>query len=293
MDVYDMGWGAADWNDLTDENGNVVLVEDGPTNEHKRIVAWMDGEGMVHQEDASITLSIESSWGVFSTTIDAPTTPTANLEVDLPYVAVTAVSPESDSGFANSSVPGMITVSNTGDAPVSSVSIWCYDGDEVADTPNVVVSLAPGESKDVPFTWYAYTAGEATLNCRPLLPTALDAIADDVVDLTGATSTVVTWEYAAEEEEAPILIFAAVVVGFIVFALIAASQRRGEAKTYTTHDELPAGVSEPASAESNTDDTAVEAEEHSEPDAEPDGSTEDSEGEAEGGSIYDFAPDGE
>ncbi|MEC8151764.1 MAG: hypothetical protein VX068_03875, partial [Candidatus Thermoplasmatota archaeon] len=40
LDVYDMGWGAADWNDLTDENGNVVLVEDGPTNEHKRIVAW-------------------------------------------------------------------------------------------------------------------------------------------------------------------------------------------------------------------------------------------------------------
>ena len=293
LDVYDMGWGAADWNDLTDENGNVVLVEDGPTNEHKRIVAWMDGEGMVHQEDASITLSIESSWGVFSTTIDAPTSPTATVEVELPYVAVTAVSPESDSGFANSSVPGMITVSNTGDAPVSGVSIWCYDGDEVADTTNVVVSLAPGESKDVPFTWYAYTAGEATLNCRPLLPTALDAIADDVVDLTGATSTVVTWEYAAEEEEAPILIFAAVVVGFIVFALIAASQRRGEAKTYTTHDELPAGVSEPASAESNTDDTAVEAEEHSETDAEPDGSIEDSEGEAEGGSIYDFAPDGE
>ena len=79
-----------------------------------------------------------------------------------------AVSPESDSGFANSSVPGMIAVSNTGDAPVSSVSIWCYDGDEVADTTNVVVSLAPGETKDVPFTWYAYTAGEATLNCKPL-----------------------------------------------------------------------------------------------------------------------------
>ena len=70
LDVYDMGWGAADWNDLTDENGNVVLVEDGPTNEHKRIVAWMDGNGVVHQEEASITLSIESSWGVFSTTID-------------------------------------------------------------------------------------------------------------------------------------------------------------------------------------------------------------------------------
>ena len=230
---------------------------------------------------------------MFSTTIDAPTTPTATVEVDLPYVAVTAVSPESDSGFANSSVPGMITVSNTGDAPVSSVSIWCYDGDEVADTTNVVVSLAPGETKDVPFTWYAYNAGEATLNCKPLLPTALDAIADDVVDLTGATSTVVTWEYAAEEEDAPILIFVAVVAGFIIFALIAASQRRAEEKTYTTHDDDLGEASEPVSETYDMEDAAVEAEEHSETDGEPEESTEDAEDEAEGGSIYDFAPDGE
>jgi hypothetical protein len=192
---------------------------------------------MVQQEDASITLSITSSWGVFSTTIDAPTTTTATVEVDLPFVEVTAVAPEADTAFANSSVSGMITVANTGDAAVSGVSIWCYEGEDVADTTNVVVSLAPGESKDVPFTWYAYTAGEATLNCKPLLPTALNDIADDVVDLTGATSPVVTWEYTVDEEDAPILIFIAVAVGFVAVALFIAAQRRPEEKAYTTqHD---------------------------------------------------------
>ena len=94
VDVYDMGWGAADWNDLTDDNGDLVLVDVGPTTEHKRIVEWMDGDGVVHQENAQITVSITSSWGVYSKTIDAPGTTAATVNVDLPYVDVLAVSPE-------------------------------------------------------------------------------------------------------------------------------------------------------------------------------------------------------
>ena len=237
LDIYDMGWGAADWNDLTDADGNVVLVEQGATNEHKRIVEWMDGSGVVQQEDASITLSITSSWGVFSTTIDAPKTSSASVEVSLPFIEVTDVAPEANVAFANSSVSGMITVANTGDAAVSSVSVWCYEGDEVADITQVTVSLAPGESKDVPFTWYAYRAGEATLNCKPLLPAALNDIANEVVDLSGADSPVVTWEYAVEEEDAPLLIFIAVAVGFVAVALFIASQRRPDEKIDDTRHE--------------------------------------------------------
>ncbi|MGB0378605.1 MAG: CARDB domain-containing protein, partial [Poseidonia sp.] len=279
-----MGWGAADWNDLTDADGNVVLVDQGATNEHKRIVEWMDGNGVVQQEDASITLSITSSWGVFSTTIDAPTTSAATLEVDLPFVEVTAVAPEADTAFANSSVSGMITVANTGDAAVSGVSIWCYEGEDVADTTNVVVSLAPGESKDVPFTWYAYTAGEATLNCKPLLPTALNDIADEVVDLTGATSPVVTWEYTVEEEDAPILIFIAVAVGFVAVALFIAAQRRPEEKAYTTQHETYEAVE---NIDVEEEDSHEDTEEESTEDA-----GEDDEGEeAPTKSIYDLQAD--
>ena len=176
----------------------------------------------------------------------------------------------------------MITVANTGDAAVSGVSIWCYEGEDVADTTNVVVSLAPGESKDVPFTWYAYTAGEATLNCKPLLPTALNDIADDVADMSGATSPVVTWEYTVEEEDAPILIFIAVAVGFVAVALFIAAQRRPEEKSYATQHETYETV-DSAEAEKDEDESAHSETESMETEGE----------EAPTKSIYDLQPDDE
>ena len=298
LDIYDMGWGAADWNDLTDADGNVVLVEQGATNEHKRIVEWMDGSGVVQQEDASITLSITSSWGVFSTTIDAPKTSSASVEVSLPFIEGTDVAPYANVAFANSSVSGMITVANTGDAAVSSVSVWCYEGDEVADITQVTVSLAPGESKDVPFTWYAYRAGEATLNCKPLLPAALNDIANEVVDLSGADSPVVTWEYAVEEEDAPLLIFIAVAVGFVAVALFIASQRRPDEKIYDTRHESY-DAPEEAHVEESLVETEMEAAESEAADHE--GAEEPQEvigdeadvEEAPPQSIYDLQPDDE
>ncbi len=272
LDIYDMGWGAADWNDLTDENGNIVLVDQGATNEHKRIVAWMDGDGVEHQEDASITLSISSSWGVFSSTIDAPTTSAGSIEVALPFIDVTAVAPETDVAVANKSVSGMITVENTGGADATSISIWCYEGDDIADTTQIVVSLAAGESKDVPFTWYAYNAGDAALTCKPLLPNALENIADLVVEADGATSPMVAWEYAEEVEEAPLLIWLVAVLGFVALALYAASLRNKEEKEYATY---------PDSDEDGDDAEDEEAEDSEKTD------------EASTSSIYDLQTEGE
>ena len=265
LDIYDLGWGAADWNDLTDENGNIVLVDQGATNEHKRIVAWMDGNGVEHQEDASITLSISSSWGVFSSTIDAPTTSSGNIELDLPFIQISAVAPEADVAVANKSVSGMVTVSNTGATDASSISIWCYEGDDIADTTQMVVSLAPGETKDVPFTWYVYSAGDAALTCKPLLPSALNGIADLVVDADGATSSMVTWEYAEEVEDAPILIWIAAIAGFMALALFIASQNRKQEKEYVTYadsnEEVPEEVPEEGSNEDAEDAEDKESEE--------------------------------
>ena len=45
---------------LRRRDGDLVLVDAGPTTEHKRIVEWMDGDGVVHQENAQITVSITS-----------------------------------------------------------------------------------------------------------------------------------------------------------------------------------------------------------------------------------------
>ena len=265
LDLYDIGYRANDWNDLTDENGNIVFVEAGATNEWKRMIEWMDGDGVVHQEDASITLSITSSWGTFSQTIDAPTTAEGSMELALPYVAVTSVSPESTTAVANKSVSGMVSVSNTGDADVSGVSIWCYNGDEVVDTTQIVVSLTAGESKDVPFTWYMYEAGDATLTCKPLLPSALNGISTLVVDTTGADSEIVTWEYEEEIEEFPLIIWIVVALGFGGLALVIATQARKQTmtKSYTAYEE----------AEEETDDEEVDEEKTS--------------------SIYDMKPESE
>lgn len=283
LDIYDMGWGAADWNDLTDENGYILLVEEGATNEHKRIVEWMDGDGVLHQEEARITLSITSSWGTFSTTIDAPTTAEGTIELDLPDVAVTSVAPESTTAVANKSVSGMVTVANSGDAPVSGVNIWCYVDGEVVETTQMVVSLDAGESKDVPFTWYMYEAGEAELNCKPLLPTALNGIADLVVDLSGSTSEVITWEYAEEVEEFPLIIWIVAIAGFMGLALVVASQSRKQAvgKAYDTHVE--------PSAESDEEDDAGPTEE-AEPTVEDEEAPEE---EQAASSIYDLKEEDE
>ena len=225
LDISGIGWGGASWNDLTDENGNIVLVAGGSTNEHKRIVEWMDGAGVVHQEDATITLSISSSWGTFSTTIDAPTTTSGTMHLDLPYIAVTALEPEATTAPVNKSIGMMATVSNTGNASLSGlVNVWCYVGEEIAETTQVSVSLAAGETKDVPLSWYDYTAGERSLTCKPLIPAAFNDITDLVADQSGATTETITWEYVAEAEDSPMFIFIIAALGFGGLAVVVAAQ---------------------------------------------------------------------
>jgi hypothetical protein len=88
----------------------------------------------------------------------------------------------------------------------------------------MTVSLNAGETKQVPFTWYAYEAGEATLTCKPLLPNALNELANEVMEADGATSQAVTWTYAEEVEEAPLLIWMAAALGSVGLALFARAQ---------------------------------------------------------------------
>ena len=117
-----------------------------------------------------------------------------------------------------------------------------------------------------------------------MLPSALNDIADEVVDLTGATSPVVAWEYTVEEEDAPILIFIAVAVGFVAVALFIAAQRRPEEKAYTTQHETYEAVE---NIDVEEEDSHEDTEEESTEDA-----GEDDEGEeAPTKSIYDLQAD--
>ena len=138
------------------------------------------------------------------------------------------------------------------------------------------MSLQPGETKDVPFTWYGYTAGAESLTCSPLLPAALNDIADQVVNADGATSDAVEWTYAEEVEEAPIIIYVVVVVGFVGLAFFVASQTRKQQKDYDLHDPTEAA---PVEVEDDPEHGATAVDDDEESD--------ESEGEASA-SIYDL-----
>jgi hypothetical protein len=149
----------------------------------------------------------------------------------------------------------MVTVTNTGTAAANGVDVWCYlsEDNTPADTTQMKVSLAPGETKDVPFTWYGYSAGDETLTCKPLLPDSLETIADSVVASAGATSPVVSWEYADEDEDAPILIYIAAALGFVGLAVIVARQSKTDEKSYDAVEELAPSTNGPAESTADAD----------------------------------------
>ena len=237
LDLTGIGWSASQWNDLTDDQGRIVLVAGEATNEHKRIVEWMDGQGNLGSEAANITLSITSNWGVFSTTVPAPRTAFGTINLDLPFVSITALEPEDITATVNSSLGFMMTVENTGDAAVTA-NVRCYVNGNDADTApsTITVSVDAGGSTEVPVTWYAYEAGDLELTCRPFLPNALSALSDEVADMDGMTMAPINWQYADEVEDAPILIWATAVVvfGAIALGVARASKGRIAAKDYGT-----------------------------------------------------------
>ena len=261
LDITGIGWSASQWNDLTDDQGRIVLVAGEATNEHKRIVEWMDGQGNLGSEAANITLSITSNWGVFSTTVSAPRTAFGTINLDLPFVSVTALEPEDITATVNSSLGFMMTVENTGDAAVTA-NIRCYMNGNDADTApsTITVSVDAGGSTEVPVTWYAYEAGDLELTCRPFLPNALSALSDDVADMDGLTMAPVNWQYADEVEDAPILIWATAVVvfGAIALGVARASKGRMSAKDYGT-DVTDLTEETPVAADEAVADEAAEA----------------------------------
>lgn len=216
VDIYGLGYGATNWNDLTNDQGVLILVEEDG-NEHRRMIEWMDGNGAIHQEEASITLSISSNWGTFSTTIDAPSTSVGYLNLSLPYITVDSVEASEVTGTVNQSIGLMMTVSNAGDVDATA-NFRCYvDGMDADTAPSTItVSIPKGESVKVPISWWSNTDGAQELNCKPFLPSVLEAISGLVVDENGASSQEVSWTYAEESQETPLLIYLFVLAAFIL-----------------------------------------------------------------------------
>ena len=111
------------------------------------------------------------------------------------------------------------------------------------------------------------------------------------------------WEYAEEVEEAPIIIYTVVTIGFVALALFVASQARRSDKDYatytedevgTTHEHVEASGEEEDHDEVPVDDDSAQEASNAEDaeDEEPEGLVEEDSDEGAGAeaasSIYDF-----
>ena len=220
------------------------------TSESKRIVEWVDGTGTYHQETGTIKITVESNWGDFIADAVAPKTATSNVDVTYPSLSIDKIVPDAVTADTGKTHYVMITISNTGTIPANP-NVRCYTNGEEADTTANTGNweVAPGESKDVPVSWWHYTDEATTLNCKFLYPDVLEAVSDLIADESGQTSSEVSWTTAEEVEELPIVLYGiiiAIVVGLGVF--VALGSRRLQKKEYMEseeeHDEEEESVDE-------------------------------------------------
>ncbi|MDA8715749.1 hypothetical protein N9M06_01250 [Candidatus Poseidoniales archaeon] len=234
------------------------------TSESKRIVEWVDGTGTYHQETGTIKITVESNWGDFIADAVAPKTATSNVDVTYPSLSIDKIVPDAVTADTGKTHYVMITISNTGTIPANP-NVRCYTNGEEADTTANTGNweVAPGESKDVPVSWWHYTDEATTLNCKFLYPDVLEAVSDLIADEAGQTSSEVSWTTAEEVEELPIVLYGiiiAIVVGLGVF--VALGSRRLQKKEYMEseeeHDE------EEESVDEDSTDSSEESEEEEE-----------------------------
>ncbi len=204
------------------------------TNENKRIVEWVDGTGTYFQETGTIKITVESNWGNFIADEAAPKTASSNVDVIYPSLSIDKIVPDAVTADTGKTHYVMVTISNTGTIPANP-NVRCYTNGEEADTTANTGNweVAPGESKDVPVSWWHYTDEAATLTCKFFYPDVLEAVSNLIADEAGETSSEVSWTTAEEVEELPILLYGiiiAIVVGLGVF--VALSSRRLQNKEY-------------------------------------------------------------
>lgn len=220
---------------ILDENGRVDIG----SSEARRIVEWVSGDGVYGAEDSEVLITLNGGVTTWSEGYDvlidpAPTTPYYEVSIDLPFVSIDSVVAEDTSGTANKGLGVMVTVSNTGDAPVKT-NIRCYEGDDLADTTTLLVSLDVDETKKIPTTWWANASGNKALTCKALVPTGFNSLADTLTSSSGATSSEISFKEAEETEDAPIILYAALLV-FILIGTIVFTKRSSANLSNTEED---------------------------------------------------------
>jgi len=207
-----IGYGNYSLYDVSNETGIVTIG----SSEYSRIIEWMDGEGQVHAETGELTFTVTSGWGTFSTTVAAPQTAYAEINISLPYISIDDIDMEKDIANVNESVGFMLTVSNKGSSEATA-NIRCYvDGEDVDTAPSTItVSLLPGEVSETPVSWYSYEDGLKIITCKALIPNILESFTDQITNVEGSSSQEVSWIYKSEAADAPLLIYGTVVAAIL------------------------------------------------------------------------------
>ena len=211
---------------MLNEYGAIDLGENNnPTvSKYLRMTEWVDSSGTLNQETGMIMITLNggtSVWnGDYSVTLDpAPTTPSFTANIALPFVVIDEVKPEDSQGTVDKGLGVMLTVTNTGGVSVAT-NIRCYEGVDEADMATIYVSLDAGESKDVPAVWYANSSGAKTLNCKVSIPSFFNSLAEDLTSVAGTDSDAVSFKLAEDREDAPIILYSAIVIIIIIGTLI-------------------------------------------------------------------------
>ena len=221
-----LGYLASNGDLMLNEHGAIDLGENNnPTvSKYLRMTEWVDSSGTLNQETGMIMITLNggtSVWnGDYSVTLDpAPTTPSFTANIALPFVVIDEVKPEDSQGTVDKGLGVMLTVTNTGGVSVAT-NIRCYEGVDEADMATIYVSLDAGESKDVPAVWYANSSGAKTLNCRVSIPSFFNSLAEDLTSVAGTDSDAVSFKIAEDREDAPIILYSAIVIIIIIGTLI-------------------------------------------------------------------------
>ena len=221
-----LGYLASNGDLMLNEYGAIDLGENNnPTvSKYLRMTEWVDSSGTLNQETGMIMITLNggtSVWnGDYSVTLDpAPTTPSFTANIALPFVVIDEVKPEDSQGTVDKGLGVMLTVTNTGGVSVAT-NIRCYEGVDEADMATIYVSLDAGESKDVPAVWYANSSGAKTLNCRVSIPSFFNSLAEDLTSVAGTDSDAVSFKLAEDREDAPIILYSAIVIIIIIGTLI-------------------------------------------------------------------------
>ena len=229
---------------MLDEYGAIDLGENNnPTvSKYLRMTEWVDSSGTLNQETGMIMITLNggtSVWnGDYSVTLDpAPTTPSFTANIALPFVVIDEVKPEDSQGTVDKGLGVMLTVTNTGGVSVAT-NIRCYEGVDEADMATIYVSLNAGESKDVPAVWYANSSGAKTLNCKVSIPSFFNSLADDLTSMAGTDSDAVSFKLAEDREDAPIILYSAIVIVIIVGTLIFTRVSANKLNTVNESEEL-------------------------------------------------------